>query len=297
MPPSGRSRWQAWVLAARVPTLPAAIVPVLVGTAVAARTGGVRLLPALGALAVALLLQIGTNFANDAFDFVRGADTAHRRGPTRAVASGLLSARQMLVGAYACFGLAALVGTYFVVLHGWPVLVVGLLAIASGLGYTGGPWPIGYHALGEVFVFMFFGLVAVAGTAYVQTGALGALAVAAAVPVGLLVTSILIVNNLRDIGTDAAVGKRTLAVRLGDPATRGLYVFCLAAAAVAPAVLRSMGLTRMWFWLPWLALPMIAVLIRTALRERDAAGLNWLLRRTAQLHLLFGVLLAASIRW
>jgi len=294
---SGRARWQAWVVAARVPTLPAAVAPVLVGTAVAARTGGVRLLPTLGALAVALFLQIGTNFANDAFDFLRGADTAHRRGPTRAVQSGLLSARQMLAGAYACFGLAALVGTYFVVLRGWPVLVVGLLAIASGLGYTGGPWPIGYRGLGEVFVFVFFGVVAVAGTAYVQTGGLSLLAAAASVPVGLLVTAILVVNNLRDIDTDAAAGKRTLAVRVGDPATRALYVFCLAGAAVTPAVLRVGGVTGMWFWLPWLAAPMMAVLIRAALREHNAAALNRLLRRTAQFHLLFGVLFAASLRW
>lgn len=295
--PSGRARWQAWLLAARVPTLAAAVAPVLVGTAVAARTGGVRLLPALGALAVALLLQIGTNFANDAFDFLRGADTAHRRGPTRAVQSGLLSARQMLAGAYACFGLAALMGTYFVVLHGWPVLVVGLLAIASGLGYTGGPWPIGYRGLGEVFVFAFFGVVAVAGTAYVQTGDYSVLAAAASVPVGLLVTAILVVNNLRDIDTDAVTGKRTLAVRLGDPATRALYVFCLAGAAVTPAVLRVVGLSGIWFWLPWLAAPMMAVLVRAALREHDAAALNRLLRRTAQLHLFFGVLFAASLRW
>ncbi len=290
------ARWQSWVLAARVPTLPAAVAPVLVGTAVAAQSGGARLLPALAALAVALLLQIGTNFANDAFDFLRGADSTHRRGPTRAVQSGILSSQQILAGAYTCFGLAALVGLYFVVLHGWGILVVGLLAIASGLGYTGGPWPIGYHALGEVFVFVFFGVVAVAGTAYVQTGQLSALALAASVPVGLLVTAILIVNNLRDIDTDAAAGKRTLAVRLGDAPTRGLYVFCLVAAALSPVVLRTAGLTGMRFWLPWIASPMMVVLIRTAMRERDAAGLNRLLRQTAQLHLVFSVLLAASFQ-
>ncbi len=288
--------WQSWVLAARVPTLPAAVAPVLVGTAVAAQSGGARLVPALAALAVALLLQIGTNFANDAFDFLRGADSTHRRGPTRAVQSGMLSSQQMLAGAYTCFGLAALVGLYFVVLHGWGVLVVGLLAIASGLGYTGGPWPIGYHALGEVFVFVFFGVVAVAGTAYVQTDQLSTLALAASVPVGLLVTAILIVNNLRDIDTDAAAGKRTLAVRLGSAPTRALYVFCLVAAALSPVVLRTAGLTGKWFWLPWIASPMMVGLIRTAMRERDAAGLNRLLRHTAQLHLVFSVLLAASFQ-
>lgn len=291
MPP----RWQAWVLGARVPTLPAAIAPVLVGTAVAARTGGIQIIPAVAALAVALFLQIGTNFANDAFDFLRGADTTHRRGPTRAVQSGLLSSHQMLTAAYACFGLAGLIGLYFVAVHGWPVLVVGLLAIASGLGYTGGPWPIGYHALGEVFVFLFFGLVAVTGTAYVQTGGVTLLALAVSIPVGLLVTAILIVNNIRDIDTDAAAGKRTLAVHFGATTTRGLYVFCLGAAAAAPAGLRIAGLTGSWFWVPWIAVPMMVVLAYRALRERDAVGLNQLLRRTAQLHLAFCILLSASL--
>lgn len=285
----------AWVLAARLPTLPAAVAPVLVGTAAAAHEGRFHLLSALGALVVSLAIQIGTNFSNDAFDFLRGADTTRRLGPPRATQSGLLSARAVLMGAFLCFGLAALVGIYFVTRYGWPVLVAGLLSIGSGLAYTGGPWPLGYHGLGELFVFVFFGVVAVVGTAYVQTGGPSALALAAAVPVGLLCSAILVINNLRDIDTDRAAGKRTLAVRMGPSATRALYLCCLAAAVVAPAALRLAGLTGRWFWLPWLALPEILYLGHLVWRRRAAPSLIAGLKRTARLHLVYGVLLAASI--
>jgi 1,4-dihydroxy-2-naphthoate octaprenyltransferase len=208
--------------------------------------------------------------------------------------AGLLTARAVLTGAYAMFGLAAAVGAYFVARHGWPVLVAGLLAIASGVGYTAGPWPIAYHALGELFVFVFFGLVAVAGTTFVQTGRLTPLAVGAAVPVGLLCTAILIVNNLRDIETDRAAGKRTLAVRLGPAGTRALYVACLAAAAACAALLRARGLVGSRFWLPWLTLPMMAALAQSVGRGADA-GLNRALAGTARLHLFFALLLAVSL--
>jgi 1,4-dihydroxy-2-naphthoate polyprenyltransferase len=287
--------WRAWVIAARVPTLTAAVAPVLAGTAAAAHAGPIHPLPALVALIVAVGIQIGTNFSNDAFDFLRGADTRSRRGPTRVTQSGLLSPRQVLTGAYLCFGLAGLAGMYFVVLYGWPVLVAGLLAIASGLAYTSGPWPIAYHGLGEIFVFAFFGVMAVVGSAYVQTGRLSSLAVGASVPVGLLATAILILNNLRDIETDRATGKRTLSVRLGGRATRALYLFCLAGAGLAPAVLRLAGLVGGWFWLPWLALPLMLSPARTALRSREAPALTQGLRETAQLHFVFGILLAASL--
>jgi len=290
--PGGRGR--AWVLAARVPTLTAAVTPVLVGTAAAARDGTFHPLFALGALAVSVGIQIGTNLYNDALDFLRGADTARRLGPARATQSGLLTPRQVLAGAYLCFGLAALVGSFFVLRYGWPVLVAGLLAIASGLGYTGGPFPTGYHGLGELFVFLFFGVLAVVGSAYVQTGSISLLAAAASVPVGLLATAILVLNNLRDIESDRDAGKRTLAVRIGARATRALYVGCLAGAAAAPALMRAARLTGAWFWLPWLTVGLMAALARTALADRDAPALNRALKRTAELHLLYGTLLAAS---
>jgi 1,4-dihydroxy-2-naphthoate octaprenyltransferase len=200
---------------------------------------------------------------------------------------------------------------------GWPVLAAGVLAVVAGLAYTGGPWPIAYRAVGEVFVFVFFGLVAVAGTTYVQTGALDRTAVVAGVPVGLLCSAILIVNNLRDLPTDRAAGKRTLAVWIGPRLTRALYVVCLVAAAAVPAVMRIGGLIGWGFWLPWLTLPMMARLMRTVAGAADSRGnlaadgiantgagggaagavLNLALKRTARLHLAFGVLLAAGLLW
>src|SRR3990172_2197647 len=221
---------RAWIMAARLPTLPAAVAPVLVGTAAAAHDGRLHVPSALAALVVSLAIQIGTNFANDASDFLRGADTAGRLGPPRVTQLGLLRARTVLWGAYLCFGVAAVIGLIFVVRYGWPVAVVGALAIAAGLAYTNGPWPIGYHGLGELFVFVFFGVVAVVGTTYVQTGGISPLALAASVPVGLTCSAILVLNNLRDIDTDGAAGKRTLAVRVGPSATRMLYLGCLGGA-------------------------------------------------------------------
>lgn len=287
--------WRAWVVAARLPTLPAAVAPVLVGSAAAAHAGGFNLPSALAALVVALAIQVGTNYANDAADFLRGADTAGRLGPPRVTQLGLLSARTVLRGAYLCFGVAAAVGLVFVARYGWPVAVAGILAIASGLAYTGGPWPFGYHGLGELFVFVFFGVVAVAGTTYVQAGGLTALALAASVPVGLLCSAILVANNLRDIHTDRAAGKRTLAVRIGPEATRVLYLGCLAGAVVAPALMRWAGLTGAWFWLPWLTAPEMLALGHVVWRRRDGPALVVALKRTARVHLVYGILLAASI--
>ncbi len=289
--------WRAWMLAARVPTLSAAVAPVLVGTAAAAATGRFHLLVFLAALIAAISIQVATNFANDAFDFLRGADTSRRVGPRRVTESGLLTPRQVLTGAYAAAGLAGAAGAYLVALHGWPLLVIGTLSIASGFAYTGGPWPLGYHGLGELFVFVFFGIVAVTGSAYVQTGSISIIALAASVPVGLLVTAILVVNNLRDLETDRAAGKRTLAVRLGPRATRALYVLCLVGAAAGPVIMRAAGLIGAWFWLPWLVAPLLVSLARTALWSAGAASLNSALRKTALAHLLFAILFAASLLW
>ncbi|HLJ62431.1 MAG TPA: 1,4-dihydroxy-2-naphthoate polyprenyltransferase [bacterium] len=287
--------WRAWVLAVRVPTLTAAVAPVLVGTAVAARQGQFRPWGALGALVVSLCIQVGTNLHNDVLDFLRGADTTSRRGPARATQSGLLTPKQAAAGAYVWFGVAGAVGLAFAARYGWPVVAAGLLAIAAGLGYTGGPWPIGYHGFGELFVFLFFGLLAVAGTTYVQAGSVSVLAIAAAVPVGLLATAIIVVNNLRDLETDRAAGKRTLAVRIGERRTRGLYLGCLVGAGIVPVVMRCVGLVEGWFWLPWLTVPLGVALIRAVWRVSTAAEYNRSLRRTAALHLLFAMLLAASL--
>ena len=214
-----------WVAGARPRTLPAAVVPVAVGTAVAVGEG-IVMWRFLAALIVALAIQVGTNFANDFQDGVRGTDDV-RVGPVRLVASGLASASAVRTAALASFGLAAVFGLALAAAVGWELVLVGLLSFAAGWLYTGGPKPYGYLGLGEVFVFVFFGLVATVGSFYVQTGEVTALAVGAAIPVGLLATALLVVNNLRDIPTDAEAGKRTLAVRLGDRTTRIVYVTML----------------------------------------------------------------------
>ncbi|MDQ7841500.1 MAG: 1,4-dihydroxy-2-naphthoate polyprenyltransferase [bacterium] len=293
--PGAGSPWRAWVLAARVPTLTAAVAPVMVGTAAAAGGGMFAPLPAFAALIAAVSIQIATNLHNDALDFLQGADTAGRLGPARATQAGLLSPRQVLVGAYLCLGVAAAAGIYLVALRGWPLLVVGMMSMAAALAYTASPLRLGYRGLGDLFVFLFFGVVAVVGSDYVQSGEIRAVAVAASVPVGLLASAILVLNNLRDIDTDRAAGKRTLAVRLGPRATRAQYLFCLAGAMAAPAVMRLTGLLGSWFWLPWLAAPTMMGLVSTVLRHEDAAALVEALKRTARLLLIYGALLATSL--
>lgn len=287
-------RLHAWLLAARLPTLPAAVVPVLVGTATAVADGRFRLLPFVAALVAALLIQVGTNLSNDYFDYRKGADTAGRLGPVRVTQSGLLAPEVVRTATIATFGLAALVGLYLVAIGGWPILVIGVLSIAAGVLYTGGPWPLGYHGLGDLFVFVFFGVVAVMGTSYLHTGAFSGAALVNAVPVGLLVTAILAVNNLRDIDTDRAAGKRTLAVRIGQRATRIQYVLLLAGAYLLPLGRWLAGSASDWFWVPWLTLPLGVPLVRIVFQQ-EGRHLNAALRGTARLHLLFGILFAASL--
>lgn len=284
-----------WLLAIRPATLTAAIAPILVGSAVAARAGELRLLPALAALSGALLLQIGANLANDADDFERGADTDARQGPTRVTQSGLLSVAQVRAAQWTALALAALVGCYLIAVAGWPIAVLGLAAISAAWAYTGGPWPLGYHGLGEVFVFLFFGLAAVVGSAYVQAGAVPPLAWSAALPVGALVTAIMVVNNTRDAATDRGAGKRTLAVRFGTAATRALYLLLLACAYAVPTALWWRGALSPWGLLPLLTLPLAAALAVRMTQAADGQAFNALLVATARLHLVFGVLFAAGL--
>ncbi len=288
-PPAGI---RVWLLAARPRTLTAAVVPVLVGTAVAAAYGGFRPLPALAALLTAMCIQIGTNFANDFHDFQRGADTHERVGPQRVTQSGLIAPRTVRAAALGTFGVALAIGIYLAVVGGWPILITGLASIAAGWAYTGGPWPFGYHGLGDLFVFVFFGLVATAGTTYVQLHAVPPAAWIAAVPVGALATAILVVNNLRDIATDARAGKRTLAVRLGADATRVEYVVLLVVAFAAPFAL--LPLARPWVLLPLATLPLAAAPLRLVFRGQGAE-LNAALGTTARLHLAYGALLALGL--
>jgi 1,4-dihydroxy-2-naphthoate octaprenyltransferase len=284
---------RAWILAARPQTLSAAFVPVAVGTAVAHVAGGVRWLPALAALLGAFLLQIGTNFANDVFDHEKGADTEARLGPTRAAASGLLTPRALYVGMIVSFGLALAVGIYLIAVAGWPILAIGVASILSGIAYTGGPYPLGYHGLGDVFVMIFFGFVAVCGTAYVQLDAVPRDAWIASVPVGALATAILVVNNVRDRVTDVHAGKRTLAVRFGRRAGEAEYLLLLVASYAAPVALAVLHRSP-WPLLPLLSLPIGIKLFRD-LHRLEGAPLNVTLAGTAKLLLAHGVLLAGGL--
>ncbi len=280
-----------WVTGARPRTLPASAVPVVVGTAVAAAEGSVMWWRAVAALVVSVALQVGTNYANDYSDGVRGTDDV-RVGPIRLVASGLATPAAVRRAALAAFAVAGGVGLALAVAASWWLLLVGAACIAAGWLYTGGPRPYGYAGLGELFVFVFFGLVATVGTAYVQLGRVTGLAVATAVPVGLLAVAMLVVNNLRDIPGDTVSGKRTLAVRLGPSATRRLY----AAVVLIPfLVAASLAASRPAAPLAWLALPLAIPPVRRVLAGEQGKGLIAVLGATGRLQLAFGALLAVGI--
>ena len=280
-----------WVAGARPRTLPAALAPVLVGTGAAVALDGFRPVPALLALLVALALQVAVNYANDYSDGRRGTD-ADRVGPLRLVGSGAAPARQVLLAAVLAFGVAAVAGLALAALSSWWLVAVGAVCIVAAWTYTGGPLPYGYRALGEVFVFVFFGLVAVVGTTFVQTRDVEALAVVAAVPIGLLIVAILVVNNLRDLAGDAAVGKRTLAVLLGDRATRLFYAGLL---VVPFGVIAGIGVVRPTALLGLLAAPLAVPPARTVLRGGRGPALIGALQGTGLLTLATGVLLAGGL--
>jgi 1,4-dihydroxy-2-naphthoate octaprenyltransferase len=284
----------AWVLASRPKTLSAAAVPVLVGTACAAARGPIKPGPALAALFGALLLQIGANFANDVFDYEKGADTAARLGPTRAVQAGLLSPNAMRRGMLLVFGLALALGLYLTSVAGPIILLIGGASIASAIAYTGGPYPLGYHGLGDVFVFIFFGLVAVCGTAFVELGRVPGLSWVCALPVGALATAILVVNNLRDRETDLDAGKRTLAVRFGRGFALAQYRSLIALSYTVPLILAAFRIVGLEVLLPLVSLP-LALKTQRAVAASEGRALNALLAATAKLLLIFGVLVAIGV--
>lgn len=288
------SSLDVWVLAARPKTLPAAAAPVIAATAVAFYEDAFRPGPALAALLAALLLQIGANLANDVFDYHKGADTEERLGPTRVTQAGLLAPRQVLVGMWITFGLAALLGIYLTWVSGWPVLIIGLASILAAIAYTGGPFPLGYLGLGEVFVFLFFGLAAVTGTYYVQAQSVSLLAWWIAVPMGLLTSAILVVNNLRDIETDRVARKLTLAVRLGADGARIEYLILLALAYLIPLGLWLAGMAPPTILLAWLSALLVPGLLRLIYRE-TGRPLNKALADTGRLELVYALLLAAGL--
>lgn len=281
--------WNAWVLAIRPRTLPAAAAGVVTGAAMSWRDGVFRLDAALVCLLTALLLQIGSNLANDVFDFERGTDTAERLGPTRVTQAGILAPRQVKIGMAVVFGLAALLGLYLAWLGGWVIIVLGIAAIVSAIAYTGGPFPLGYYGLGDIFVFIFFGLASVAGTYYIQAGFVTPAVWWMTIPPGMIVTAILVVNNLRDLENDRKAGKHTVAVRLGEQGTKTQYVTCMVIAYLVLIPVARVGLIPWTTLLAWLSLPLAYQATKIVLTQKGRP-LNMALAKTGQTALAFSLL-------
>ena len=285
-----------WLMAARLRTLPAAIAPVLVGTALAYTLEDVfRPGAFVAAMLGSILIQVGTNLANDYSDARRGADTEDRLGPVRVTAGGLVPPKQVLIATYVTFGLAVLCGAYLVAVAGIELLFVGIASIAAGVLYTGGPRPYGYEGLGEIFVFLFFGIAAVTGSTFAQTESWPWEAFVLAVPVGLLAAAILVVNNVRDMDTDKRAGKRTLAVRLGRERGRVLYAAMIYGSYLVAPLPWLLGPLSPWLLLAWVTLPLAAKLVRTVRTHTDGPTLNEALAQTGMLQLAFCLLLSAGI--
>jgi 1,4-dihydroxy-2-naphthoate octaprenyltransferase len=303
------SRTEAWLMAARPQTLPAGASPVVLGIGLAVADGRFAALPAIAALVGALLIQVGTNFANDYFDAVKGADSADREGFTRVTAGGILPARRVKFATVLAYALALVVGLYLVAVGGLPILIVGLSSILAGVLYTGGPYPYGYYGLGDVFVFVYFGVVAVSGTYFVQTVARMGETLPMTIPAGSLppevlvtslaaagmTTAILVVNNIRDIESDAAAGKRTLAVMLGYTWSRVEFLAMVGLGYVAPVALWLGFDYPPTVLLPLATLPLAALVARTVLTRRDGRALNPALERTGQLLAIHSVLFAVGL--
>jgi 1,4-dihydroxy-2-naphthoate polyprenyltransferase len=293
--PGVTSAVHIWIMAARPRTLPAAVAPVLVGTSLALGAGHFDPFAFLAALLGAVFIQVGTNLSNDYSDARRGADTEDRLGPVRVTAGGLVPPSQVLLATYVTFALAVLCGVYLVAVAGPMLLAVGAASILAGVLYTGGPRPYGYEGLGEIFVFLFFGVVAVTGSYFVQVQSLPWEAFVCAVPVGLLASAILVVNNVRDLDTDRRAGKRTLAVRMGRARTRALYTAMIAAAFVCAPLPWVLGSMSAWLLLCWLAIPLAVPLLRTVRTRQDGPSLNGALAGTGALQLAFCLLFSAGI--
>jgi 1,4-dihydroxy-2-naphthoate polyprenyltransferase len=286
--------WNTWKLAIRPRTLPAAASGVVMGSALAWYDGYFQPAAALVCLLTALLLQIGSNLANDVFDFERGIDTAERAGPVRVTQAGLLTPSQVKMGMLVVFGLAALCGLYLAWLGGWPIILLGIAAIISAVAYTGGPFPLGYYGLGDLFVFIFFGLASVAGTFYIQAGFVSTAAWWMAIPPGLIITAILVVNNLRDLENDRKAGKHTLAVILGEQGTKAEYLVCMAAAYLVIPLAAGRGIVPWLSLMTWASLP-IAIRTTRVVFTQQGRPLNAALAGTGQVALFFSILFWVSL--
>jgi len=284
---------QAWLLAIRPKTLPAGAVPVVLGSALAAADGRFRLLPAVVALVCALGIQVATNFINEIYDFRKGADTPERLGPTRTVAAGIISEKMMVRVSLVLVSAVFALGLYLVFLAGWPILLVGVLSLLFAWAYTGGPFPIAYSGLGDLFVFVFFGLVAVGGTYYVQASALDVTVLLAAAAPGAFSVNILLVNNIRDIATDRMVGKMTLPARIGGENARKLYVLLTGAAYLVPVVVWINGYSA-WGMLSLLSFPLAFGMVRK-LFASEGRELNEVLAGTGKVMTIHGMLFSAGL--
>ena len=288
------SKFDAWILASRPRTLAAAIVPVIVGSSIAVRDGLFQPLAAFIALLCSILIQVGTNYVNDLFDFLHGTDKEDRTGPQRAVASGIISVTEMKIGIYISFGLSFVLGMYLVSIGGWFILFLGVISILAGVAYTAGPFPLAYNGLGDIAVFIFFGFVGTVGTYYVQTLTITSMAFWSSVPVGALITNILVVNNYRDREEDRSNGKNTLAVIFGEKFTRLQYLTFMIVSYAILFVVYFTYKKSLWIFLPLLSLPISIKLIRMiySLRGKE---LNKTLELTAKLSAIYGLLFAAGI--
>jgi 1,4-dihydroxy-2-naphthoate polyprenyltransferase len=283
-----------WITASRPKTLHAAMVPVIVGSAVAYNDGKFFPLLSFIALLCVFLIQIGTNFTNDLYDYLKGADNQNRKGPTRVLSAGLISVREMKLAIFIMFSAAFLLGLYLVYSAGIIILIIGIISIAAGLAYTAGPYPLAYHALGDLFVFIFFGLIGTMGTYYLHQQEFSFFSFLAAVPVGALITNILIVNNYRDINEDNAAGKITLAVKLGEKLTRYQFLILTFISYLIPLFLYIHFELSLFILLPLLSIP-VAVKISKMIFSYYGRELNKTLELTAKLSALFGFLFAAGI--
>ena len=281
-------------MASRPKTLLAAVVPVLVGSSLAFRMNNFSALVSLVCLTCSLLIQIGTNFTNDLYDHLKGADTAERVGPLRVLSAGLVSEKQMKFAIYFTFGGSFVLGLILVSIGGLPILIIGVLSIISGIIYTAGPFSLAYNGLGDIFSFVFFGIVGTVGTFYVNTLSLSPVAFLLSVPVGALITAILVVNNYRDIEQDRKAGKHTLAVTFGMVFSKIEYIFFMGISFLIPFVLYFHYSFSLWIMLPFISLPMTVTLIRM-LFKLEGEELNKLLELTAKYSALFGLLLSAGI--
>jgi 1,4-dihydroxy-2-naphthoate polyprenyltransferase len=290
-----KSKIRAWLLATRPRTLPAAIAPVILGTAMAIADKHFAWLAAAAACSVALMLQISVNIANDYFDYRKGIDTEDRLGPPRVTQSGLIPPKQIRAGMALTLILSLIPGSYLLAVGGWPVLTIGLACIVTALAYSGGPFPLASHGLGDIFVFIFFGLVAVCGTYYVQALRLTPMVWLMGSIEGLLITAILVVNNLRDIQTDRQSGKRTLAVIIGDRGSKVEYLLLLGCAYAIPVILWLSRHASAWMILPLISLPLALSLMRFIWKSPGGSILNQALAKTAKLALVYSLLLSAGL--